>query len=102
MESLPREVGKGAGTITSKGYGMMEAFQIMRSIIDSFQQEQTDFPKTGKKEQSQIDWESEIEEYWIASGWSKSISLGKFKVIARYFIGLALNAKRRNSHGEKS
>ena len=40
MESLPREVGRGAGTITSKGYGMMEAFQIMRSIIDSLQQEQ--------------------------------------------------------------
>ena len=40
MESLPREVGRGAGTITSKGYGMMEAFQIIRSIIDSLQQEQ--------------------------------------------------------------
>lgn len=40
MESLPREVGRGAGTITSKGYGMMEAFQIVRSIIDSLQQDQ--------------------------------------------------------------
>lgn len=40
MESLPREVGRGAGTITSKGYGMMQAFQIMRSIIVSHQQEQ--------------------------------------------------------------
>lgn len=40
MESLPREVGRGAGTITPKGYGMMQAFQIMRSIIDSLQQEQ--------------------------------------------------------------
>ena len=39
MESLPREVGRGAGTITSKGYGMMEAFQIVRSIIDSLQQD---------------------------------------------------------------
>lgn len=39
MESLPREVGRGAGTITAKGYGMMEAFQIVRSIIDSLQQE---------------------------------------------------------------
>lgn len=39
MESLPREVGRGAGTITSIGYGMMQAFQIMRSIIDSLQQE---------------------------------------------------------------
>ena len=42
MESLPREIGRGAGTLTSKGYGMMEAFQIMRSIIDSLQQEQKD------------------------------------------------------------
>lgn len=40
MESLPREVGRGAGTITSKGYGMMQAFQIMRSIIDTLQKEQ--------------------------------------------------------------
>lgn len=40
MKSLPREVGRGAGTITSKGSGMMEAFQIVRSIIDSLQQEQ--------------------------------------------------------------
>lgn len=44
MESLPREVGRGAGTITSKGYGMMEAFQIVRSIIDSLQQEQPSLP----------------------------------------------------------
>lgn len=44
MESLPREVGRGAGTITSKGYGMMQAFQIMRSIIDSLQQEQPSLP----------------------------------------------------------
>ena len=43
MESLPREVGRGAGTITSKGYGMMQAFQIMRSIIDSLQQEPISF-----------------------------------------------------------
>ena len=42
MDSLPREVGRGAGTLTSKGYGMMQAFQIMRSIIDSHQQEQPD------------------------------------------------------------
>jgi len=44
MESLPREVGRGAGTITSKGYGMMEAFQIIRSIIDSLQEEQPSLP----------------------------------------------------------
>lgn len=44
MESLPREVGRGTGTITSKGYGMMEAFQIIRSIIDSLQEEQPSLP----------------------------------------------------------
>lgn len=43
MKSLPREVGRGAGTITPKGYGMMEAFQIVRSIIDSLQQEQPEY-----------------------------------------------------------
>ena len=40
MKSLPREVGRGADTITSKGYGMIQAFQIMRSIIDSLQEEE--------------------------------------------------------------
>lgn len=45
MESLPREVGRGAGTITSKGYGMMQAFQIMRSIIDTLQKEQPEQKK---------------------------------------------------------
>ena len=40
MKSVPREVGRSAGTITSSGYGMMQAFQIIRSIIDSLQQEQ--------------------------------------------------------------
>lgn len=44
MKSLPREVGRGAGTITSKGYGMMQAFQIMRSIIDSLQEEYPSIP----------------------------------------------------------
>ena len=53
MKSLPREVGRGAGTITAKGYGMMEAFQIMRSIIDSLQQEQ-DLIVINKK-----DWEAQ-------------------------------------------
>ena len=50
--------------------------------IDSLQQEQ------------QADLEKEIEGYWIATGWSKRITLGKFKVIARYFYGLGqLNSK---------
>ena len=53
MKSLPREVGRGAGTITSKGYGMMQAFQIMRSIIDSLQQEQPE-----------VDLEKEMDKYY--------------------------------------
>ena len=36
----------------------------------------------------QINLEDEIVDYWKATEWSKSISLGKFKVIARYFYGL--------------
>lgn len=41
-----------------------------------------------------INLDKEIEEYWIATGWSKKITLGKFKVIARYFYGLGqLNSK---------
>lgn len=45
-------------------------------------------------EEREVDLESEIEEYWIATGWSKVITLGKFKVIARYFYGLGqLNSK---------
>ena len=56
MESLPREVGRGAGTITSKGYGMMEALQIVRSIIDSLQQEQPE-----------VDLEKEIDNYLSCS-----------------------------------
>ena len=44
------------------------------------------------REQQEL--EKEIEEYWIATEWSKKITLGKFKVIARYFYGLAqLNSK---------
>ena len=43
---------------------------------------------------TQQEFENEIEEYWIATGWSKVITLGKFKVIARYFYGLGLNEKQ--------
>lgn len=47
-----------------------------------------------RQEQQEVDLEKEIEEYWVATGWSKVITLGKFKVIARYFIGLGqLNSK---------
>ena len=61
------------------------------AFIDSLSEEPN---KCLEQEQSQIDWESEIEEYWIASGWGMTISLAKFKVIARYFIGLALKARK--------
>lgn len=47
-----------------------------------------------QQEQQKVDLEKEIEEYWIATEWSKAITLGKFKVIARYFYGLGqLNSK---------
>ena len=73
-------------------YGVADAFRqdgraamcddILKKI-DSLQQEQ-----------QEVDLEKEIEEYWIATGWSKVITLGKFKVIARYFYGLGqLNSK---------
>ena len=48
MDTIPREVGRGAGTITSKGYGMMQAFQIVRSIIDSLEQEQPEALEVSK------------------------------------------------------
>lgn len=60
MESLPREVGRGAGTITSKGYGMMQAFQIMRSIIDSLQEEQPEVElekETERIPKPELTWE---------------------------------------------
>ncbi len=63
MKSLPREVGRGAGTITSKGYGMMEAFQIVRSIIDSLPHEQEELPK--------------IAEYYYHKGVYKGLSQGR-------------------------
>lgn len=75
-------------------YGASNALAQVLPLIDSLQQEQPDFQKADKKEQFQIDWESEVEEYWIASSWNMAISLSKFKVIARYFIGLALNARK--------
>lgn len=80
--------------------------------IDSLQQEQLDFPTTDeqmkeflaahpkikvpekyknpdwlfkKQEQQEVDLDKEIEDYWIATGWSKVMTLGKFKVIARHF-----------------
>jgi hypothetical protein len=59
------------------------AYQHVGILIDSLQQEQ-----------QEIDLEKEIEDYWVATEWSKVITLGKFKVIARYFYGLGqLNSK---------
>ena len=83
---------KGDSEMSTYYHGKAISLEELLSFIDSLQQE---IPEPNKKRQPQIDWESEIEEYWIASGWSKSISLDKFKVIARYFIGLALNAKKK-------
>ena len=46
------------------------------------------------QEETPTDLEEEIVEYWKVMGWSKVISLSKFKVIARYFYGLGqLNSK---------
>jgi hypothetical protein len=59
------------------------AYQNVGVLIYSLQQEQ---PK--------VDLEEEIEDYWIATGWSKVMTLGKFRVIARYFYGLGqLNSR---------
>lgn len=82
---------KGDSEMSTYYHGKAVSLEELLYFIDSLQQE---ISETDKEKQSQIDWESEIEEYWIASGWSKSISLSKFKVIARYFIGLALNARK--------
>lgn len=84
MDSLPREVGRSAGTITSKGYGMMQAFQIMRSIIDSLQQEQ-----------SKVDLEKEYTEFVVSDPvYSKLINNIVGKSIARHFYELGLNARK--------
>lgn len=66
-----------------KAQGKESAYDALLNILDSLQ-----------KEQQEVDLDSEIEEYWIATEWSKVITLGKFKVIARYFYGLGqLNSK---------
>jgi hypothetical protein len=90
MESLPREVGRGAGTITSKGYGMMEALQIVRSIIDSLQQE---LPG--------VDLRKEIEKYF--KGWTETdegiachyqyVDLNTCRGIAYHFYELGLKSR---------
>lgn len=61
---------------------------------DGYEQELFEIIESLQQEQQEVDLEKEIEEYWIATGWSKIMTLGKFKVIARYFYGLGqLNSK---------
>ena len=85
MESLPREVGRGAGTITSKGYGMMEAFQIVRSIIDSLQQ---DLPE--------VDLEKIIGQTYHDGSVADTSDMDHvdYENIARHFYELGLNARK--------
>ena len=45
-------------------------------------------------EQPEVDLEKEIHDYWLATGWCHVMELRKFKVIARYFYGLRLNARK--------
>lgn len=53
-----------------------------------------DYVKELQQEQREVDLENVIEEYWIANEWSKVMTLGKFKVIARYFYRVGqLNSK---------
>ena len=85
MESLPREVGRGAGTITSKGYGMMEAFQIVRSIIDSLQQ---DLPE--------VDLEKIIGQTYHDGSVADTSDMDHvdYENIARHFYEHGLNARK--------
>ena len=86
MKSVPREVGRGAGTITSTGYGMMQAFQIVRSIIDSLQQEQ---PKVDlEKEIEQV-----VENYNRLSKGDKVMKPSGVEKIARHFYEHGKNSK---------
>ena len=78
MESLPREVGRGAGTITSKGYGMMEAFQIIRSIIDSLQEEQPSLP---------LNIDEAAEEYAYKTTYDHGVRFDSFKAGAEWMAG---------------
>lgn len=88
MESLPREVGRGAGTITPKGYGMMQAFQIMRSFIDSLEKEKskTDTEKLEKEIQSYLESQGVGYGGWI-DGWRDE----DLREIARHFFKLGQN-----------
>ena len=79
LEEMKRAEYENCGGVNSK----TGALQEVQELIDSLQQEQRE-----------VDLENVIEEYWIANGWSKVITLGKFKVIARYFYRVGqLNSK---------
>ena len=96
MESLPREVGRGAGTITSKGYGMMEAFQIVRSIIDSLQQEQ---PEVDLEEEVRIYCGSSFRfnyDEFNDSFYSNAFEFDDVVELARHFYELGLNARKED------
>ena len=41
-------------------------------------------------------FEKEIADYWTTMGWSKVMTLAKFKVIARYFYGLGLGVNDKS------
>lgn len=86
-EKLKRLVGELKGRAKRNrcdSWGIVpDALEEVEGFIDSLQQEQPE-----------VDLENVIEEYWIANGWSKVITLGKFKVIARYFYRVGqLNSK---------
>ena len=94
MDTLPREVGRGAGTITSKGYGMMQAFQIVRSIIDSLQQEQQG---VDLEEEIQMEWDSfnyHLAEYGNEREEVVWLNHNSFWDVARYFYELGFNARK--------
>lgn len=118
MESLPREVGRGAGTITSKGYGMMEAFQIVHSIIDSLQQEQPkmNIPSSGSgamgttppkfkldvKQDPPVGLEKEIQEYLEKlggghGGFVDDLIDDDLTGLALHFYRLGLNARKEGA-----
>lgn len=46
-----------------------------------------------QQEQPKVDLDKEAESYWVDAGWSKVMTLGKFKHIARHFYELGKNSK---------
>lgn len=52
--------------------------------------------ETEKPISQKEDFEKEIADYWTTMGWSKVMTLAKFKVIARYFYGLGLGVNDKS------